>query len=127
MKESEYLMSMAQEFSDTDQVLFARGLMPRDWLLVSEPAECNEVKMWESVDFSACAKKPCVVRFGRIRGKSEDSPNAETGRICIGHFRHAHWQRHILHSAANWLSVRSSARQADGSTSRTLGSYPNCP
>ena len=56
MKESEYLMSMAQEFWDTDQVLFARGLLPRDWLPVSEPAECNEVKMWESVDFSACAK-----------------------------------------------------------------------
>ena len=56
MKESEYLTSLAQEFWDTDQVLFARGLLPRDWLPVSEPAECNEVKMWESVDFSACAK-----------------------------------------------------------------------
>ena len=55
MKESEYLTSLAQEFWDTDQVLFARGLLPRDWLLVSELAECNEVKMWESVDFSACA------------------------------------------------------------------------
>ena len=30
MKESEYLTSLAQEFWDTDQVLFARGLMPRD-------------------------------------------------------------------------------------------------
>ena len=32
MKESEYLTSLAQEFWDTDQVLFARGLLPRDWL-----------------------------------------------------------------------------------------------
>ena len=56
MKESEYLTSPAEEFWDTDQVLFVRGLLPRDWLLVSELAECNEVKMWESVDFSACAK-----------------------------------------------------------------------
>ena len=56
MKESEYLTSLAQEFWDTDQVLFPCGLLPRDWLPVSEPAECNEVKMWESVDFSACAK-----------------------------------------------------------------------
>ena len=56
MKESEYLMSLAQEFWDTDQVSFARGLLPRDWLPVSVPSECNEVKMWESVDFSACAK-----------------------------------------------------------------------
>ena len=45
MKESDYLTSLAQEFWDTDQVLFARGLLPRDWLLVSELAECNEVKM----------------------------------------------------------------------------------
>ena len=56
MKESEYLTSLAQEFWDTDQVLLARGLLPCDWLLVRELAECNEVKMWESVDFSACAK-----------------------------------------------------------------------
>ena len=55
MRESEYFTSLAQEFWDTDQVLFARGLLPRDWLPASEPSECNEVKMWESVDFSACA------------------------------------------------------------------------
>ena len=29
MKESEYPTSLAQEFWDTDQVLFARGLLPR--------------------------------------------------------------------------------------------------
>ena len=80
MKESEHLTSLAQEFWDTDQVLFARGLLPRDWLPASVPSECNEVKMWESVDFSACAKKTCVVRLGRIRGKSEDSPNTETSQ-----------------------------------------------
>ena len=55
MKDSEYLTSLTQEFWDTDQVLFARGLLPCDWLLASELAECNEVKMWESVDFNACA------------------------------------------------------------------------
>ena len=56
MKESEYLTSLAQEFWDTDQVLFARGLLPRDWLPASELEECNEVKMWESVDSNACAQ-----------------------------------------------------------------------
>ena len=55
MKESEYLTSLAQEFWDTDQVLFARGLLPRDWFSVNELAECNEAKMWESVDFGTCA------------------------------------------------------------------------
>ena len=81
MKESEYLTSLAQEFWDTDQVLFARGLLPRDSLPASEVAECNEVKMWESVDFNACAKKPCVVRLGRIWGQLENFPNTETGRM----------------------------------------------
>ena len=33
-----------------------RSFATRDWLPVSELAECNEVKMWESVDFSVCAK-----------------------------------------------------------------------
>ena len=122
MRKSEYLTLLAQEFWDTDQVLFARGLLPRDWLPVSELAECNEVKMWESVDFSACARNH--VLFGSD-GSGRSSPNTETGRIWSGHFRHAPQQRHLFHSAANWLSGRSGARQADGSTSRTLGSHPN--
>ena len=41
LKESEYLTSLSQEFGDTDQVLFAGGLLPRDWLPVSEPSECK--------------------------------------------------------------------------------------
>ena len=71
MKESEYLTSLAQEFWDADQVSFARGLLPRDWLLSSELAECNEVKMWQSVEFNACAKNH-VVRLGRMRWKPEN-------------------------------------------------------
>ena len=51
MKESDHLVTLAQEFWDTDQVLFARGLLPRDWLLASELAECSEVRMWESSCF----------------------------------------------------------------------------
>ena len=61
MKESEYLTSVAQAFWDTDQVLFARGLLPRDWLPASEFAKCNEVRMWESVDFDACAKNHVLI------------------------------------------------------------------
>ena len=125
MKESEYLTSLAQEFWDTDQVLFARGLLPRDWLPASELAECNEVKMWESVDFNACAKNHVLFASDGSGRSRKNSPNTETGRIWSGHFRHAHSQRHILHSAAYWLLGRSGARQADGSTGRTLGSHPN--
>ena len=32
MRESDHFVTLAQEFWDTDQVLFARGLLPRDWL-----------------------------------------------------------------------------------------------
>ena len=37
---------------DTAHLLFARGLLPRDWLPTSEIAE---VRMWESHGFSECA------------------------------------------------------------------------
>ena len=100
MKDSESVTSLAQEFWDTDQVLFARGVLPFDWLLASELAECNEVKMWESVDVYACAKNH-VLFASDGSGRSRKIPlNTETGRIWSGHFRHAHSQRHILHSAA---------------------------
>ena len=55
MKESDHLVILAQEFWDTDQVLFASGLLPRDWLPASELAECSEVRMWESSGFKECA------------------------------------------------------------------------
>ena len=55
MKESGRLVTLAQKFWDTDQVLFARGLLPRDWLPSSELEECSEVRMWESSGFKVCA------------------------------------------------------------------------
>ena len=36
VRESEQLVTLAQEFWDADQVWFARGLLPRDWLLLRE-------------------------------------------------------------------------------------------
>ena len=42
MKDSDHLVTLAQKFWDTDQVLFDHGLLPRDWLLASELAECSE-------------------------------------------------------------------------------------
>ena len=51
VKESDHLVTLAQESWDTDQVLFARGLLPRDWLPASELAECLAVNMWESSGF----------------------------------------------------------------------------
>ena len=54
MKESDHYVTLAHEFWDTDQVLFARGLLPRDWLLTNELAECTEARM-ESGGFNECA------------------------------------------------------------------------
>ena len=47
VKESDHSVTWVQRFWDTDQVLFAHGLLPRDWLLANELAECTEAKMWE--------------------------------------------------------------------------------
>ena len=51
---------------------FQLGL--RDWLPVSEPAECNEVKMWESVDFSACAKNHVLFASDGSGGSRKTQP-----------------------------------------------------
>ena len=48
MRESDQLVALAQEIWDADQVLFVRDLLPRDWLLANEFAECTEARMWES-------------------------------------------------------------------------------
>ena len=56
-KDSDHLVTLAQEFWDTDQVLFARGLLACDWLPASELAECSEVRMWESSGFHKSASK----------------------------------------------------------------------
>ena len=55
MKDSDHLVTLAQEVWDTDQVLFARGLLPRDWLPACELAECSEVRMCESCGFQEYA------------------------------------------------------------------------
>ena len=55
MRESDHLVTLAQEFGDTDEVLFAGGLLPRGWLLARELAECTEARMWESGGSNECA------------------------------------------------------------------------
>ena len=61
MKESDHFVTVAKEFLDTDQVLFARGLLPRDWLLARELAECSEVRMWEISGFKESASDTVFV------------------------------------------------------------------
>ena len=51
MKESDHLVTL--------QVLFARGLLPRDWLPTSELAECSEVRMWDRAQ-EAVVKLPIL-------------------------------------------------------------------
>ena len=61
MTTSDHLAALAQEFLDTDQVLFARGLLPRDWLPACELAECSEVRMWESSGFQEYARDNVLI------------------------------------------------------------------
>ena len=64
-------MTLVQEFWDTDQVLFARGLLPRDWLLARELAECSEVRMWESSGFKESASDSVLVASDGSGGSRE--------------------------------------------------------
>ena len=125
MKESDNLVTLAQEFWDTDQVLFARGLLPRDWLLASELAECSEVRMCESSGFKVCASDNVLIASDWLRRESRNSQIGETGRIWSDHLLVAATKRHILQVATYWFLGRSGARQTDGSKSRAVGSHPN--
>ena len=71
MKESDHLVTLAQKFWDTDQVLFARGLYPCDWFPASELAECSEVRMWESSGFKECASDNVLVASDGSGGSRE--------------------------------------------------------
>ena len=71
MTTSDHLVSLAQEFWDTDQVLFARGLLPRDWLPACELAERSEVRMWESSGFQECASDNVLIASDGSGGSRE--------------------------------------------------------
>ena len=72
MKEPDHLVTLAQECWDTDQVLFACGLLPCDWLLASELAECSEVRMWERSGSKESATDNVLVSDGS--GGSRQTP-----------------------------------------------------
>ena len=73
MMESEYLTSLAQEFWDTDQVLFARGLLPRDWFFFF--AKCGTRERNQSVTHGSKDKKRRLTsrrgRPNRVRGRRQ--------------------------------------------------------
>ena len=93
---SDYLVKLAREFCDTDRVLFAHGLMPRDWLLVSELAECAETRMRESHGFSESASNVLVASDGS--GGSRDTPKR---------LRQVAFERgHLLLANPQWLICR---------------------
>ena len=73
MRESDQLETLAQEIWDADQVLFARGSLPRDWLLANEFVECTEARMWESSGFFECANNILLVASDGLGG-SRDTP-----------------------------------------------------
>ena len=58
-------------FWDTDQVLFARGLFPRDWLPACELAECSEVRICESCGFQEYASDNVLIASDGSGGSRE--------------------------------------------------------
>ena len=73
MKESDHLVTLALEFWDIDQVLFARGWLPRDWLPANELTECTEARMWDSCGFNECTNNNLLVASDGSGG-SRDAP-----------------------------------------------------
>ena len=71
MKDSDHLVTLAQEFWDTDQVLIALGLLPRDWSPACELAECSEVRMWESSGFQESASDNALIASDGSGGSRE--------------------------------------------------------
>ena len=114
MKESDHLASLAQEFWGTDQVLFARGLLPCDRLLASELAECSEVRMWESSDFKESASDNVLVASDGSGGSHETPKSVR--QVAFGV---------ILQVATHWFLGRSGTRQTDGSKCRAMGGHPD--
>ena len=61
METSVHLVQLAHDFGESDQVLFRRGLMPRDWLPANEHTGCMEAWMWERKVFGEYADQNLFV------------------------------------------------------------------
>ena len=72
METSVHLVRLAHDFGESDQVLFSRGLMPRDWLPANQHTGCMEARMWESKEFGEYADQNLVVASDGSGG----TPNA---------------------------------------------------
>ena len=56
MKESDHLVTLAQEFLGTlTKFCWPAVCCDVDWLLANEFAECTEARRWESSAFNVCA------------------------------------------------------------------------
>ena len=125
MKESDRLVTLAQEFWDTDQVLFALGLLPRDWLLASELAECSEVRMWESSGFKECASDNVLVASDGSRGIRETPKSVRQVAFGEATFSLQPQTDTSFKLQRTGFLETPSTKQTDGSKSRAVGSYPN--
>ena len=129
MKESDHIVTLAQELWDTDQVLFARGLLPPDWLPANELAECTEARMWESSGFNESANNNLMVASDRSGG-SLDTP--KTLRLSPCKFPATHlsscntsvsWEGRCqvdrrFHESSFWEPSKSSAESTKRRTSK---------
>ena len=124
-KESDHLVTLAQKFWDTDQVFFARGLLPRDWSPASELAECSEVKMWESSGFKVCATDNVLIASDGSGGSREIPKSVRQVAVEVETFSlHPLSDTSVKLLRTGFLG-RPGTRQTDGSKSRTMGSHPN--
>ena len=75
IEKSVHLVQLTHDLGESDQILFSRGLMPRDWLPADEHTGCMEARIWESNKFGEfCDQNMCVASDGS--GGSKETPNA---------------------------------------------------
>ena len=126
MKESDHFVTLAQEFCDTDQVLFVWGLLPRDRSLEKEFAECTEVKMWESSGFNECANNNVLAASDGSGGSRNTPKNLRQVAFGVATF-----SLQILSDTSfklqhtGFLGGRCQADRRFHEPSRALGSHPS--
>ena len=88
-------------FWDSDQVLFARGLLPHDWLPANELAECTEVRMWECSGFNECANSYLLVASDGSGGSRDIHQHLRQVAFGVATFLCANSQWHIFRAATH--------------------------
>ena len=107
MKESDHLVTLAQEFWDTDQ------------------GECSEVSMWESSGFKECASDNVLIASDGSGGSRETLKNVRQVAFGVATFSLQPLSDTSFKLLRTGFLGGQVPGQTDGFKGRALGSHPN--